>query len=121
MRGVFHLGNAEAAVDFGVFHGGVQALQVVAEAVGFLLERASHFEYHISKHQGGVEDGDTGFAFGNEVPVEIDEALGHGETFRESQRWGNGSLYIRLIFLKFKLSWRRMAMKITEIEVMSCC
>ena len=104
MRGVFHLVNTEAAVDFGVFHGGVQAFQVVAKAVGFLLEGAGHFKYHVSKHQGGVENGDTGFAFGNEVSVEIDEALGHWETFRESQRLGNELLYIRLIFLKFKLS-----------------
>ena len=108
MRGVFHLGNAEAAVDFGVFHGGVQAFQVVAEAVGFLLEGAGHFKYHVSKHQGGVEDGDTGFAFWNEGSVEIDEALGHWETFRESQRWGNRSLIpfviYTTIFLKFKLS-----------------
>ena len=93
--GVFHLVDAEAAVDFGVFHGGVQAFQVVAKAVGFLLEGAGHFKYHVSKHQGGVEDGDTGFAFGNEGSVEIDEALGHGEAFRESRRLGNGLLYIR--------------------------
>ena len=68
---------------------------MVAEAVGFLLEGASHFKYHVSKHQGGVEDGDTGFAFGDEISVEIDEALGHGETFRESKRLGNRLLYIR--------------------------